>query len=313
MAQIKESRARGDSTVHLLPTASVDITSGDVVVAARKHDPISRSQLGTPGAVRPIASAHHGRWVVGVCDQTFTTTVVGATEYATPTASLRIQREGVFRLSIVSTSGKAGDYVRYSSGATGAQLFDIDNLQVGRALGVIERDFSGASANDLQYVRLLKQPLDGPSIYHYLENRVIEGCNVLLHAAPGSQIKVGHNTGTVVQKNLVVIQNALKSIAQDVTLAFGGVASAASSTIRFKWVVARSASFAIRSASGSKAALASYTVAGVTAGLFVPVTMTAGEIPIALLIQFSAATQSAARIKNVRGPGYIPRVGSWGV
>ena len=75
----------------------------------------------------------------------------------------------------------------------------------------------------------------------------------------------------------------------------------------------RSGAFAIRSGSGSKAALASYTVAGVTVGLLAPVTMTAGEIPIALVIQFSAATASAPHIKNLRGPGAVPRVGSWGI
>ena len=119
--------------------------------------------------------------------------------------------------------------------------------------------------------------------------------------------------GTVPALNRILLRNQLVDIAANKSLALGGVASAASSSFRAKWVVARSGGFAIRSCSGTKAALASYTVAGVTVGLLTPVTMTAGELPIALLIQFSASNQSAARIKNVRAPGIIPPVGSWGV
>ncbi|MBS3927778.1 MAG: hypothetical protein KGZ65_04220 [Sphingomonadales bacterium] len=315
MAQKKENRACSADSIQLIPKASTDISSGDVVVMARKNDPISLSALGPAGRVSPIAAARQGQWCVGVADNVFTSAVVGATDYATPDADNKINvlREGQFYLALSTAAGKAGDAVVYASGASGAQLFAIDNMRQGYAVARVVSDFSGASSGDLQLCELILKPTGGPDVAHWLENRVVNGCEVLLHAAPGSQVKVGHNTGTVVHKNLVLIQNAIKSIAQDVTLAFGGVGSAAASTIRFKWVVARSGSFAIRSGSGSKAALASYTVAGVTAGLLAPVTMTAGEIPIALLIQFSAATQSAARIKNIRGLGVVPRVGSWGI
>ena len=316
MAQAPESFVKSDSSIHLIPTASVDINPGDVVVMSRKCEPMSLARLNaTPGRIRPLAAAEFGRFAVGVVEGKFTSAIVGATDYATPDAdnAMKVHREGVHRLAISSTAGKAGDLVRYSSGASGAQVFVIDNRRAGQAIGRIFKDFTGASANDLQYVELIKRPLGGPDIHHFLENRVVNGCEVLLHAAPGSQVKVGHNTGTVVHKNLVLINNSLKSIAQDVTLAFGGTASLAASTVAFKWVVARSASFAIRSGSGTKSGLASYTVAGVTIGLLTPVTMTAGEIPIALLIRFSAATMSALHIKNVRGPVMIPNVGSWGV
>ena len=316
MAQKSENRASSADVVHLIPKASTDILSGDVVVLARKSDPISLSVLGAAGRVSPIAAARQGQWAVGVCDNVNTSLVLGATDYAAPDAdnAVRVLRSGQFYLAIVATSGKAGDFVEYSSGAAGAQLFQINNKRQGYAVAKIVNDFSGGSANDVQLCELLVHPLGGANIHHWIENRVISGCEVKLHAAPGSQVMAGALlVGTVPADNVVVIQNKYFNVARDATLAFGGVGSAAASTVRFKWVVARSGSFAIRSGSGTKAALASYTVAGVTAGLLAPVTMTAGEIPVALLIQFSAATQSAARIKNVRGPGVIPNVGSWGV
>ena len=313
MAQKTENRASSSEVIHLIPKASTDISSGDVVVMARRSDPVSLAALGPAGRIKPVATAREGAWLVGVCDQKFTSDIVGATDYATPDAdnALRVLRSGQFYLAISDTSGKAGDYVKYSSGATGAQVFIVDNRRPGFAVAKIVNDFSGATANDVQLCELLEVPIGGPNLHYWLENRVIDGCNVRLHAAPGSQVEVGQIASHGV--NAIILQNALFTIAQDVTLAFGGTGSLAASTVRFKWVVARSASFAIRSGSGTKDALASFTVAGVTVGLLTPITMTAGEIPIALLIQFSAATQSAARIKNVRGPGLIPRVGSWGV
>ncbi len=316
MAQKKENRACSDSVVHLTPKASTDILSGDVVVLARRSDPVSLSAIGPAGRIRPIGAAREGQWVVGVCDDVFTTTVVGATDYAAPDAdnNVRVMRGGQFFLALTATAGKAGDLVVYSSGAAGAQLFAINNKLGGFAVAKVVNDFSGASSGDVQLCELITVPLGGPNIYAFLENRVISGCEIKLHAAPGSQVMAGALlVGTVPADNVVLIQNKDFNVTRDATLAFGGVGSAASSTVRFKWVVARSASFGIRSGSGSKAALASYTVAGVTIGLLTPVTMTAGEIPVALLIQFSAATQSAARIKNVRGPNLIPNVGSWGV
>lgn len=314
MAQEKENWTQDSDILALIPKASTDVNPGDVVVMPRRNDPVSLSQLGaTPGRIEPIAAAREGQWSVGVVDGLFTSAAVGATLYATPTQSgaMKVRRRGIVRLAISDTAGKAGDLVRYSSGDSGAQIFVRDNRRSGWAVARISKDFTGASANDPQYCELIEQPLGGPNLYHFLENRVIDGCNVRLHAAPGSQVEVGQIASHGV--NAIILQNRLKTIAQDVTLAFGGVGSAAASTVRFKYVVARSASFAIRSGSSTKAALASFTVAGVTIGLLVPVTMTAGEIPIALLIQFSAATQSAARIINLRGPNLVPNVGSWGV
>lgn len=312
-AQTPENYASRGEILHFLPKASTDISSGDVVVLARKNDPISLSQVGPAGRIRPIGAAREAQWAVGVVDEKVTSDIVGATEYATPTKKLRVQRKGLFYLAISDTSGKAGDCVKYSSGATGAQVFAIDNMRQGFAVARIAVDFSGATANDRQLCELIEKPVGAPDINFFLENRVIQGCSVRAATQPASQVMIGKAVGTVAEQNIVIIQGRVFSIARDTALALGGVASLAASTVRFKWVVARSASFAIRSGSGTKAGLASYTAAGVTAGLLSPVTMTGGEIPVALLIQFSAATQSAPRIRNVRGPAVVPRVGSWGI
>lgn len=313
-AQTPENYGAEGRIIHLLPKASTDVSSGDVVVLARRNDPVSLAAIGPAGRVRPIGAAREAQWAVGVIDEKITSDIVGSTEYATPTAKRRIQRGGQFYLAISDTAGKAGDAVKYSSGATGAQVFAIDNMRQGYAVARIVNDFSGATANDRQLCELIQKPIGGPDINFWLENRVLEGCIAGLATQPASRVAVGQVlAGTVNAKNLVILQNVVKSIARNKSLALGGVASLTASKVRFKWVVARSASFAIRSGSSAKAGLASYTVAGVTVGLLTPVTMTAGEIPVALLIQFSAANQSAARIKNVRGPGVIPRVGSWGV
>ena len=303
--------------LHLIPKASTDINPGDVVVMPRKSDPVSISALGaTPGRIEPIAAAREGQWHVGVAVGKFTSAAVGATLYATPTQSggMAVQRRGIVRLAMTDTAGKVGDPVIYSSGASGAQLFVITKKATQWAVGFVAKDFSGATANDPQYVELCEVPIGGPNLFTYLENRVLGGCHVCAGTQPASRVRIGRFlAGTVPEVNLIILQNKVYSIAANKSLAMGGVASAASSSFRTKWVVARSASFGIRSGSGTKSALASFTVAGVTIGLLTPVTMTAGEFPIALLVQFSAANQSNARIFKVFGQDIIPKVGSWGL
>ena len=71
MSATKENyRHSGDYTV-LIPKASIDITSGDVVVMPHKFDPKSRSRLGTLSRISPIASADAAPWSVGVSDSDF--------------------------------------------------------------------------------------------------------------------------------------------------------------------------------------------------------------------------------------------------
>ena len=318
MPQEAENYVKTSDAVHLIPTASVDILPGDVVMMSARNDPASLVYVNaTPGRIRPMSAAYHAKWVVGVLDGRFTSAVYGATDYAAPTQqhAQRVIREGIVRLALTNTAGQAGSLVRYSSGAAGAQLFVIDNRRPGWAIGRIAKTFSGATANDPQYVELALPPLGGPSLLYFLENRVLHGCFV--KAGPGnlSNVAVGHSTTSSKDMiNLMVIQNQAFSVPDDATLAFGGNATlGATSTVAFKWVVGRSGTFAVRSASGTKAALASFTNSGVTAALLAPVTMTAAEIPIALLIRFSAGAMTIAKIKQIRGPGIVPRVGVWGI
>ena len=149
MAQEKDSFAHRGDVQMLPPRASTDLTSGDYVVMSRASDPISRALLGAEANVRPITANWWAQWGAGIVDADFSSNVVGATKYATPTSdeALPVLRRGVVRLAIVQTGGKAGDNVVYSSGASGAQLFKINNFRRDIGVGTIEKDFSGATAN----------------------------------------------------------------------------------------------------------------------------------------------------------------------
>jgi len=321
MAQTPEARKRGKDVIHLIPLASTDISSGDVVALSRANDPVSVSALGTAGRISPVAAAREGQWAVGVCDNKWTTGIAGATDYAAPDAdnALRVERSGVFNLALVPTSGAVGDYVVYSSGASGAQLFTIDNSRPGYAIGRIAKAFSGATANDLQEVELVTHDLGAANLVHWLENRVLTGCIVHQHSAAAARsqnVAVGYSSTTAGQdsNNVVLIQNQVYSLASDFTLDIGDCSVAGQSAAQFRWVVARSGAFASRTASGIHSAFASYTATGISAGMMVPTTMTAGEVPIALVINFSnPQSYTNGLLHNLRTPNLIPRVGSWGI
>lgn len=317
MAQQKENRDSDDSIDQAIPTASVDINPGDAVMMSRSHDPRTLQLINkTPGRIRPITAAFHGQWFAGIANGKFTNDglIVDATAYAAPTSNnaVRLFKNGRVRLAISNTSGQKGDYVRYSSGTSGSQIFVIDNRRPGWAIARIAATFTGASANDAQACDLIEHQLQGQSIYAFLENRVVEGCRVFASAQPASRVRVGHVQGTVSARNIRLIQNKIFSGAAT-SIAFGGVCSLTSSVTRFKWVVARSGGYGVRSCTVTKKHATSFTTNAVTIGLLRPITWTAGEVPVALLIQRSASNQSNARIKNVRGPELIPQVGSWGI
>lgn len=321
MAQEKLNITSDSGKVSLIPKASIDIAPGDLVVMPRTADPISISALGpTPGRIEPIAAAREGQWMAGIVDgDRFSLAVVGSVDYAAPDQdnAMTVRRRGVVRLALVPTSGKAGDYVKYSTGGTGAQLFAIDNTQRGQAVAILMKDYTGATANDVQYCELLEVPLGGPNLYHFLENRVVDGCEVQEHSAAASRsqnVKVGFSSTTAGQeeKNLVLIQNRLVSLASNFTLDIGDCSVTGASNVRFRYVVARSGAFATRTASGRFTLAASYTNSGVSALMMVPATMTAGEVPIALIVNFSQQSYTNGLIHNLRSPG-LPRVGSWGL
>jgi len=319
MAEVPESRSINDTDIdHATPTASVDINPGDVVVSSRIGDPRSLQVINkTAGRIRPITAAFWGQWSLGVASGKFNNDglIVNSTTYATPTSQndVKVYRRGVHRLALTNTAGQKGDYVRYSSGASGSQLFVIDNSRPGWAIGRVYQTFTGATANDPQQVELLVKNPDGQDLYYFLENRVVEGCRVFAAAQPASRVRVGHVQGTVSARNIRIIQNRVYSGAAT-SIAFGGVCSLTSSFMRFKWVVARSGGFAVRSCTIKKKGGTSYTnAAAISIGMLRPITWTAGEVPVALLLQRSTTNQSNARIFNVRGPAMIPRVGSWGL
>ena len=173
MSQQPSAYANRGAVQHVIPKASTQISSGDLVVMARGADPISRAVLGAESRVSPIATAWGGQWAIGIADADFSTNTVGATLYAAPTSNqaIPILRNGVVRLAIVQTSGKAGDLVVYSSGGTGVQLFKVNNFRRDVAIGRIWKDFSGATANDAQLVQLIEKPMTEKDVYYWLQNR----------------------------------------------------------------------------------------------------------------------------------------------
>jgi len=297
MAQIKENFAHnGDFQVYI-PKNSTGISSGDVVVMPRKADPRSRATLGALGRISPIASASYAPWVVGVADADFSADTVGTTLYAAATANqaIPVYKKGVFKLAIVETSGNAGDLVKFSSGASGAQLFTRANVKVSEAIGKIEKTFSGATANDAQYVRLIEKDEVGLDIAFFLENRIINDCRVLpISGNSQSFVDVGTTYTGNRQGNLVVIKGKFCRITRDTNLAVGKLTGGAASAWKARMIVARSGGFAYRTCSGTKTTLATFTKTGFSAAYFTPTTQTSGEIAIGYVVFGSAVTKATA-------------------
>lgn len=308
MAQLKENFSHsGDFNVYI-PKASTDITSGDVVVMPRKFSPKSRSRLGTLNRVSPISSADAAPWVVGVADADFNTNTVGATLYASPTSnqSIPVYKRGVFKLAISNTSGNAGDLIAYSSGATGAQIFAITN-KAGHAIGMLEKSFSGATANDPQYVRLIEKEMYGPDLAYYLENRVLLDCTLKpISGASQSGICIGTTYTGNRQGNVVLIQGKLCRITRDTVLNVSKLTGGATSRVKARMIVARSGGFGYRTCSGYKT-LTTFTKTGFSNIYFVPTTQTSGEICIGYVVFASAITKATAgMLFSVKGPIMLP-------
>lgn len=316
MAQEKDNFAHESGRVEYLPKASTDINKGDIVVAPVTRDPISVAVLGpTIGRVEPIAAEREGQWSVGLAQNKFTSAAVGATLYATPVAgnAMAVKTKGNCRLALANTAGKIGDLVHYLSGGSGAQVFGIDNTHRSSAVAVISKDFSGATANDVQLCELIEKAPGDLNLYYFLENKVIAGCEVLAQST-GTAISDNIAVGvTANAHNVFLLAGVLHSNASDRTLDIGICSVAGQSTFAAKWIVARSGGFAARTCSGVHSAFASYTATGILAGMMVPATFTAGEILIGLALRFSVQSYTAGLLHNVRTPTPIPRVGSWGI
>jgi hypothetical protein len=315
MAENKPYAHRGDIMM-VIPTGSVACSSGDYVVMARNIDPISRAVLGAESRIRPAASAYASQWGIGIVDSDFTTNTVGATLYATPTANqaLPVIRRGVVRLAINKTSGKAGDLVIYVSGATGAQLFTLNNFRRDVAVGRLYKDFTGATANDLQQVELIEKPISEKDIYFWLGNGVVQGCKVKAHSV-ANQASTQVMAGATGEVNLFMVKGKMNTAARktDFTL---GIAAPGASDLRMFWFALKvsttgaAIAFTKETCTGPFTAFASWTASGVSLGMMIPITWTSNMIPVGLGLRFSATlvTMKDERIFNLGPAGLIP----WG-
>ncbi len=314
MAQEKDNFAHRGDVMQLRPRASTDLTSGDYVVMARASDPISRALLGNESQIRPITAQWWAQWGAGIVDADFSTNVVGATKYATPSSDedMPVIRRGVVRLALSQTSGKAGDNVVYLSGATGAQLFKTNNFRRDVGVGTIAKDFSGATAGDTQQVVLYEKPLNGRDIYFWLQNRVLQGCKIKMHsvdAQKSSQV-MGGATGEV---NLFIVKGKINSKARVTDFTVGALNPGASD-IRFYWAAIKlsttgaAAAWTKETCTGPFTAIASWTNSVVSAGMMIPITWTSNMIPVALLIGWSNTEVSIGndRILNLDGFNILP-------
>lgn len=318
MAQIKDNYAHsGDFQVYI-PKNSTDISSGDVVCMPRQYSPRSRAYLGVLNRISPIGSRCHAPYLVGVCDSDFNTNTVGATLYAAATSNqaLGVYRRGVYDLAMVDTSGSVGDLVRYSSGSSGAQLFTIDNSHKAWAIGTIEKSYSGATANDRQYVRLIEKEMNGPDLSFWLENRVIQGCKMQRRSTAGERsayIDIGptSSTGDICA---VLIQGRVHYLGQASKAGVGPELAGAASTVKMRAVIADSGGYSARTCSASVKGI-TWDCSGVSAGCFVPKTITSGEVIIGYVVGWSttAVSYRASSIHQLYGPSEIPTYGNWSV
>ncbi len=319
MAQIKENYANtGDFQVYI-PKNSTNLTSGDIVVMPRKYSPRSRAYLGVLNRISPISSRVHAPYMVGVVDSDFNTNTVGATLYAAATSdqALSVYKRGVFKLAMVDTSGNAGDLVKYSSGATGVQLFTIEKGSTKAwAIGALEKSYSGATANDVQAVRLIEKDETGPDLAFWLENRVVQGCKMKRHSvgAQRSRMIDFGATSSTGDMNLCLIQGKPFFFARETDCSVGTELAGAASTVKMRAVVLMSTSASARTCSASTKAT-TWSTAAVTAGCFVPKTITSGELIIGYVVAWSTTGLSYAvsQVQQLYGPSEIPKYGNWSV
>src|SRR3990167_1971109 len=315
MSQEKDNFAHRGDVQMLPPRASTDLTSGDYVVMSRTSDPISRALLGAESNIRPLTTKWWAQWGAGIVDADFNTNVVGATKYATPTSdeAMPVLRRGVVRLAIVETSGKVGDNVIFSSGASGAQLFKINNFRRDIGVGVIEKDFSGATANDTQKVSLYEKALNGRDIYFWLQNKVLQGCKIK-KCSQNTRASHNVNAGATGEVNLFIVKGKVNTVARVTNFGTISINPGGQSAIRFYWLAVKvsttggAGAFSKETCTGPFSAFASWTVSGISAGMMIPITWTSNMIPVALLVGWSntQVTIGNDRILNLDGFNILP-------
>jgi hypothetical protein len=300
----------------VIPTGSVACSSGDYVVMARNIDPISRAVLGAESRIRPASSAYVCQWGIGIVDSDFTTNTVGATLYATPTANqaLPVIRRGVVRLAINKTAGKAGDLVIYASGATGAQLFTLNNFRRDVAVGRLYKDFTGATANDLQQVEMIEKPISEKDIYFWLQNGVVKGCLPRQHSV-ANQCSTQIMMGATGDANLVMIKGKPVTVARVTDFVLGAPAPGVSQ-IRFYWLAAKFSTTGLapiwtkETCTTVFGPFVSWSVSAISAGMMVPITWTSNMVPVGMFFRWSATlfTMSNNKILPLGNGGLLP----WG-
>lgn len=315
MGQDSQAYAHRGQWNSIIPTASVNINSGDYVVMARNTDPISRAVLGTESRIRPASSAYACQWGVGICDSDFNTNAFGAAIFATPTANqaLPVVRNGVVRLAIAQITGNAGDNVILSVATSGAQVFTVNNFRRDIGVGSVYKDFAGATANDPQQVLLYEKPMSGRDIYYVLGNRVTNGCIVKQHSVAG-QGSTQVNVGATGEENYVRIKNRMYTVARITNFVIGSVNPGGASAIRFNWIVAevsttgRGNQFTVQQCTGPFSAFASWTNSGISKGMMIPITWNSNQVPVALVLGWSTTqvTIKSGQILNIGPNGEIP-------
>ncbi len=307
MAQQAENRVYRGEKRRLLPKDSTAISSGDVVVLGDKSEEkgLGNYKRGLTNArIEPISDNDQAAFAVGICDMNWTSSM---DNYASPVinvSDLMTFTSGVFRLAIVDTSGNIGDKVVYSSGATGEQLFTIDNERPDNAIGEIWRTFSGATANDIQEVLFYNKFTDRSNdVYMSLENHVIYGGWVRVQnaGATTANITVGDPVGDLVFR----VKGRILRVIEDATLAMPNPPGG--STINVLKVVARSGGIAVAgTAAPAPRAVASWTAT--TIGDFPG--LTSGEVLLAYVRAWSASDYSLTSIFNIRGVHDIDQMDS---
>jgi len=179
MAAGEKNVYQGESRLGFyLPRASTDIASGDAVMLVQ-----------STGRIEPCTATEQGRdQFAGFSDDEWSTDIasrmfgIGSTEYATPVdARIKVNHKGRARVAILETSASAGAAIYMSTAATGAQVFSTARQAAATEVmvGTLEKDFTGATANDPQNVIVADRRSNREAaIWQYLNNHIVEGMAV---------------------------------------------------------------------------------------------------------------------------------------
>lgn len=174
MAQKSENFKFEGKYDEAIPVASTQISSGDAIM------------MTTAGAILPATASMDGHLkFCGIADENWSSVIAiqrygaSSADYATPTTlpvKLRYYVDGVFDLAIRETAGTKGQAVYIQTSTTGAQIMTIDPLGtevVGPPIGELYENFTGATANDCQKVRIRAIKTVPHDIRHWMMNHLV--------------------------------------------------------------------------------------------------------------------------------------------